>query len=72
MNEADLIVAVRDHAFANYNTDGWDYLVECWEDGDILECLNGATTKEQAIHNVREALQPLADMRSEVRAAGEW
>lgn len=72
MNEADLIVAVRDHAYANYNSDGWDYLVECWEDGDILECLNGATTKEQAIHNVREALQPLADMRDEVRAAGEW
>lgn len=72
MSEADLIVAVRDHAFTHYNTDGWDYLVECWEDGDILECLNGATTTEQAIRNVREALRPLADMRSEVRAAGEW
>jgi hypothetical protein len=72
MNEQDLINAVRNHALANYNTDGWDYLVECWMDGDILECLDGAETVEQAISNVRDALAPLAEMRDEVRAAGEW
>lgn len=72
MDEQYLINAVRNHALANYNTDGWDYLVECWMDGDILECLDGAETVEQAITNVREALAPLAEMRDEVRAAGEW
>lgn len=72
MNEQDLIIAVRDHALANYNTDGWDYLVECWMDGDILECLDGAETVDQAIANVRDALAPLAEMRDEVRSAGEW
>jgi hypothetical protein len=72
MNEQDLINAVRNHALANYNTDGWDYLVECWMDGDILECLDGAETVEQAIANVRDALAPLAEMRDEVRSAGEW
>lgn len=72
MNEQDLINAVRNHALANYNVEGWDYLVECWMDGDILECLDGAETVEQAITNVREALAPLAEMRDEVRSAGEW
>jgi hypothetical protein len=72
MNEQELINAVRDHALDNYTVDGWDYLVECWADGDILECLDGAETVEQAIANVREALAPLAEMRDEVRSAGEW
>ena len=72
MNEQDLINAVRNHALANYNTDGWDYLVECWMDGDILECIDNATTAAQAIANVRDALAPLAEMRDEVRSAGEW
>lgn len=72
MNEQDLINAVRNHALANYNTDGWDYLVECWMDGDILECIDNATTVAQAIANVRDALAPLAEMRDEVRSAGEW
>ena len=72
MNEQDLINAVRNYALDNYNTDGWDYLVECWMDGDILECLDGAETVAQAIANVREALAPLAEMRDEVRSAGEW
>ena len=33
--ETDLIAAVRRHALDNYERDGWDYLVECWDDGDI-------------------------------------
>jgi hypothetical protein len=73
MDEQYLINAVRNHALANYNVEGWDYLVECWMDGDILECLDGAETVEQAIANVRDALAPLAERREEVRAAsGEW
>ena len=73
MNEQDLINAVRHYAHANYNQDGWDYVVECWEDGDIMECLDGASTVKQAIANVRDALAPLAERRDEVRAAGgEW
>jgi hypothetical protein len=57
MNEQDLINAVRNHALQTYEADGWDYVVECWSDGDILECLDGAETVAQAIANVREALR---------------
>jgi hypothetical protein len=72
MDEQELINAVRSYAYAHYTIDGWDYVVECWEDGDILEALEGASTATQAIANVREAVRPLAEMRDEVRAAGEW
>lgn len=72
MTDQELIRTVRDYALDNYNVDGWDYLVECWEDDYILECIGTAKTAKQAINNVRDALRPLADMRDEVRAAGEW
>jgi hypothetical protein len=68
MNEQELIAAVRDHALANYNRDGWDYLVECWSDGDILEVIEDATTAAAAIKRTRKALAPLAERRDEVRA----
>jgi hypothetical protein len=71
-NEQHLLKAVRDHAYANYEVEGWDYLVECWEDDDILDAMGSATTAEEAIKRVRKALRPLNDMRAEVRAAGEW
>ena len=71
-SEKELIDAVRAHALANYNIEGWDYLVECWEDKDILDCLDGVTEVTEAIDAVRDALAPLNDMRSEVRSAGEW
>ena len=29
----DLIEEVKRHAVENYNSNGWDILVECWEDG---------------------------------------
>jgi hypothetical protein len=68
----NLIKAVRDHALANYNRDGWDYLVECWEDEDIAEAIQGASTEAQAIAKARKAVRILDEVRSEVRSAGEW
>lgn len=72
MNEQVLIAAVRNHALANYNSNGWDYLVECWEDGDILEVIDGATSEKQAIAKAKKALAPLDERRREVRSSGEW
>lgn len=68
MPEHVLIAAVRDYALANYNRDGWDYVVECWADGDILEAIEDADTPDRAIAAVRKALRPLAERRAEVRA----
>jgi hypothetical protein len=40
----ELIDAVRAHAHANYNRDGWDYLVECWDDEYIARTIGTAKT----------------------------
>ena len=71
-DKADLIKAVRDHALANYEREGWDYLVECWEDDEISRCMKDAATPEEAIKRCREVVMTLDEQRSEVRAAGEW
>jgi len=64
----DLVKAVRDHAIANYNQDGWDYVVECWEDSDILEEIGNARTPESAIRRVRKVARLLDERRREVCA----
>lgn len=37
--EEEMIAFIRVHANTNYNK-GWDTIVECWSDGDILEVLS--------------------------------
>jgi len=67
-----LIQAVRDYATANYNKNGWDYMVECWEDADIAEAIGGAKSAKAAIAKVKKELAPLAERREEVRAEADW
>ena len=70
-NEAvspDLIAAVRAHALENYQTDGWDFVVEAWGDTDIADAVGRATTPEGAIAAVLETTRLLDEQRSEVRA----
>ena len=47
MNEA-LIAAVKAHAIAHYEQDGWDYIVECYEDAQIADIIKTARTKNSA------------------------
>jgi hypothetical protein len=50
-----LVKAVRDHATANYETGGWDFVVEAWEDAEIAKEIGDATTAEDAIQRVAAA-----------------
>jgi hypothetical protein len=63
-----LVKQVREYAKQNYNQDGWDFLVECWEDSDILEYIGDATDAETAIQNCRHVTQALDDTRREIRS----
>lgn len=72
MDEAALIRAVREHALANYNEGGWDYVVESYEDGDILEDIGDAATVEEAIARVAKMVGILDEHRKEIRATAEW
>lgn len=71
ISKADLIAAVREHAVTNYEKDGFDFLVECWTDDDIADAIKGTKSKTAAIAAARKALKALADMRSDVQAAGD-
>lgn len=71
LSKAELIAAVREHAVANYEKDGFDFLVECWSDDDIAEAIKGAKTKTAAISAARKAVKVLADARDDARAAGD-
>lgn len=47
-----MVEAVKAHAQANYERDGWDYVVECWDDAEIA-----ATLREQGCTSVAQALR---------------
>jgi len=52
---ATLTEAVRDHALRYYEQ-GWDVLIECYDDQDILDMIQDATTPNAAIQLVAEEL----------------
>ena len=65
---AEIVAAVRAHALENYETEGWDFVVECWTDADIAERIGEARTVEAAIAAVGRIAGLLDERRSEVRA----
>lgn len=65
---ASLVVAVRNYAKANYNSGGWDYVLECWEDSDICNEEGGALTAEEAIRLVGDIVKVQDDMRKDIQA----
>jgi hypothetical protein len=66
----DLVDAVRRHAMANYENDGWDYVVECFDDGDIIELISDADAKtaKQAIKAVGDYVKIRDDYRKDIQA----
>jgi hypothetical protein len=57
----DFIEAVKAYAIANYETDGWDIVAECYSDDDIAELIGNAATPADAIAAVKadNALQTM-------------
>ena len=63
-----LLDQIRAYAIANYEDDGWDILVECWCDDDIVECIGKAKTLTGAIKKIKAALGPVHDYSEDIRA----
>jgi hypothetical protein len=59
---------VRAHALKNYGKDGWDILVECWTDDDILKAMDKAVTLREAIKNIGEILAVADSRRKDVES----
>lgn len=68
MDEFNLVAAVRKYARDHYNVGGWDILVECYDDGDILELIEDATTVADAVSRVAKVLKIKADYRADIQA----
>ena len=64
----ELIDAVKAHALKNYEKDGWDYIVECYSDDEILAIIKTARTAAGAIKMVRAEIKPRSDYRADIQA----
>lgn len=71
MNTAQMVEAVRDFALANYEVDGWDFVVEACTDEEIIRAIGSAYTAKGAIRKVR-ALALLLEERSCADEATAW
>jgi len=70
MNEQEFINYIRGYALSHYETGGWDYVVEAWEDGDILEYWSEADGDcDKAFKDIADAVQTRYDYAQEIRNA---
>jgi hypothetical protein len=67
-DQAALIAAVRKHAQDNYEKGGWDVIVECYDDADIVKAMGNATTATQAIKNVGQIARVHDSRRKDAEA----
>jgi len=69
---AELVEMIKAHAIKNYNKNGWDYVVECYEDEEILEMIKGAKTFHGAKCKMAPILKIKDEMRREAKAMRNW
>jgi hypothetical protein len=67
----ELIEAVKRHAAEHYDEDGWDVIVECYEDLEIWQVIAGAQTAAEAISKMR-AVAKLHDERQRDIGGTAW
>ena len=69
MTEAQwtLVKGVKAHADRNYNR-GWDQLIECWADHEILREIGGARTVRGAIAKIAPTIAILHEQARAIRA----
>ena len=65
-----LVNEVKRHARANYDMSGWDVLVECYSDDDILDLIGRARTAKGAIRAAGQIMKRHNEQRAEAVAAG--
>jgi len=58
---------IKAHAEGHYNDGGWDVIVECWDDSDIDECIEGCETFEEALKVIGDVVGVYADRQADAR-----
>lgn len=64
----EFIEKIRKYAVEHYNEDGWDFLVETWEDSDVLDACEGYSSFEDAIKKIAKVLKVQDDYRKEIQS----
>jgi hypothetical protein len=67
-NKKVLLNAVKAHAIEHYEEGGWDYVVETFNDQDILDVIDNSWTVPGAIARVAKHAKAIADQHQEVMA----
>lgn len=68
LTKQQLINAVKAHALEHYEDGGWDVIVECFTDHDILELIGNARSTGGAIKAVeKSAVSFYADRQADAR-----
>lgn len=63
----EIIKALRAYAIEHYEEGGWDFLVECWEDSEIIEELGDIDTFEAARDHMAKVLKTVDDYRKDIQ-----
>lgn len=63
----ELVKGVKAYAYAHYEENGWDFLVECWEDKDIAELIAGCKSVDEAVEKCRRVVRHMDEQRKEAR-----
>lgn len=70
MTCTELIAKVREYALANYEQ-GWDVVVETYEDDEIAKVIGKVRTVQGAVDRMAKAIEPYNERRSEVQAMAD-
>lgn len=68
MKDSDLVARILLHAGKNYYNGGWDYLVECYEAGDILLLVAECETVDAAIAKLGRIMAIKDEQRREIQS----
>ena len=63
LSAEELVGAVRWYAEDNYEVDGWDFLVDGWNNDQIIGVFGDANTLDEAIDRILPVINALADIR---------
>ena len=67
MKIEELVQGVMNHARDNYNSDGWDYIYECWDSSELEAELEGLTSLKSAIKRMGKIAKDFEEQRSDIQ-----
>lgn len=63
------VEAIKAHALANYEKDGWDIVVETMTDDDLMTVARKSRSTSGAIKRLAEMVKPVDEVRAEIVSA---